>query len=98
MAGAGRSFDADVGGDGDRPTGHGFLLDACRPRARALGGILDRPCRQLRGAIAVFVDLVIALSQLRMRRELDDAGAKPAARLWAFPALTWLSIGFIAGL
>jgi GABA permease len=48
------------------------------------------------GAIALFVYLVIALSQLRMRRELDDAGVKPAVRMWAFPALTWLTIGFIS--
>src|ERR1035437_6834316 len=40
--------------------------------------------------------LVIALSQLRMRRELDAAGIKPGVRVWAFPALTWLTIGFIA--
>jgi GABA permease len=48
------------------------------------------------GAIALFVYLVIALSQLRMRRELDAAGIKPGVRMWAFPALTWLTIGFIA--
>jgi GABA permease len=48
------------------------------------------------GAIALFVYLVIALSQLRMRRELDVAGVKPAVRMWAFPVLTWLTIGFIA--
>jgi len=47
------------------------------------------------GAIALFVYLVIALSQLRMRRELDAAGVKPAVRMWAFPALTWLTIVFI---
>jgi GABA permease len=48
------------------------------------------------GAIALFVYLVIALSQLRMRRELDAAGVKPAVRMWAFPVLTWLTIAFIA--
>jgi GABA permease len=48
------------------------------------------------GAIALFVYLVIALSQLRMRRELDAAGVRPAVRMWAFPALTWLTIAFIA--
>jgi GABA permease len=48
------------------------------------------------GAIALFVYLVIALSQLRMRRELDAAGVRPAVRMWAFPALTWLAIAFIA--
>jgi len=49
------------------------------------------------GAIALFVYLVIALSQLRMRRELDAAGVKPAVRMWAFPVLTWLTIAFIGG-
>jgi GABA permease len=48
------------------------------------------------GAIALFVYLVIALSQLRMRRELDAAGVRPAVRMWAFPALTYLTIAFIA--
>jgi len=49
------------------------------------------------GAIALLVYLVIALSQLRMRRELDAAGVTPAVRMWAFPALTRLAIAFIAG-
>lgn len=48
------------------------------------------------GAIALFVYLVIAVSQLRMRRELDAAGVRPAVRMWAFPGLTWLTIAFIA--
>ena len=49
------------------------------------------------GAIALFVYLVIALSQLKMRRVLDATGVRPAVRMWAFPALTWLTIAFIAG-
>jgi GABA permease len=49
------------------------------------------------GAIALFVYLVIALSHLRMRRELGAAGVQPAVRIWAFPTLTWLTIAFIAG-
>jgi GABA permease len=48
------------------------------------------------GAIALFVYLVIALSQLRMRRELDAAGVRPLVRMWAYPALTYVTIGFIA--
>jgi GABA permease len=48
------------------------------------------------GAIALFVYLVIALSQLKMRRELDAAGVRPAVRMWAYPALTYLTIAFIA--
>jgi GABA permease len=49
------------------------------------------------GAIALFVYLVIALSQLKMRRELDAAGTEPAVRMWAFPALTYVTIAFIVG-
>ena len=38
---------------------------------------------------------MIALSQLRIRKELDAAGVRPLVRMWAFPALTWLTIAFI---
>ena len=48
------------------------------------------------GAIALFVYLVIALSQLRMRRQLDRAGHRPQVRMWLYPWLTYLTIGFIA--
>jgi GABA permease len=47
------------------------------------------------GAIALFVYLVIALSQLRMRRQLDREGQRPAVRMWLYPWLTYLTIGFI---
>ncbi|WP_255353789.1 amino acid permease [Phycicoccus sp. Soil748] len=48
------------------------------------------------GAIALFVYLVIALSQLRMRRTLDAEGATPAVRMWLYPGLTYVTIAFIA--
>lgn len=48
------------------------------------------------GAIALFVYLVIALSQLRMRRQLDAEGHTPAVRMWLYPGLTYATIGFIA--
>ena len=48
------------------------------------------------GAIALFVYLVIALSQLRMRRQLDEAGHSPAVRMWLYPGLTYATIVFIA--
>ena len=48
------------------------------------------------GAIALFVYLVIALSQLRMRRQLDAEGHSPAVRMWLYPGLTYATIGFIA--
>ena len=40
---------------------------------------------------------MIALSQLKMRRELDAEGTEPAVRMWAFPALTYITIAFIVG-
>jgi L-asparagine transporter-like permease len=46
------------------------------------------------GAIAVFVWLVIAVSQLRMRRRLErDDPARLTLRMWGYPYLTWVSIG-----
>ena len=50
------------------------------------------------GAIALFVWLAIAISQLRMRRAVDRAGVAPPLRMWLFPVLTWLTILVIAGL
>ncbi len=47
------------------------------------------------GAIALLVYLVIAVSQLRMRRQLDDRDL--ALRMWAYPVLTWAVIAFIVG-
>jgi L-asparagine transporter-like permease len=45
------------------------------------------------GAIAVFVWLVIAVSQLRMRRQLErDDPARLTLRMWGYPYLTWVSI------
>lgn len=44
------------------------------------------------GAIALFVWLVIAASQLVLRRRADAAGAKLEIRMWLFPYLTWASI------
>ncbi|MCV4285614.1 amino acid permease [Pseudomonas capsici] len=47
------------------------------------------------GAIALLVYLVIAVSQLRMRRKLEREGQEPAFKMWLFPWLTWLVIGLI---
>jgi GABA permease len=47
------------------------------------------------GAITLFVYLVIAMSQLRMRRQLDADGHRPEVRMWLYPWLTYLTIGFI---
>jgi GABA permease len=47
------------------------------------------------GAIALFVYLVIACSQLVMRRRMDAEGERAPVRMWAFPVLTWVAIVFI---
>jgi len=47
------------------------------------------------GAIALLVYLVIAISQLRMRRQVDDAELE--LKMWAYPVLTWVVIAFIVG-
>ncbi|KLO62086.1 GABA permease [Dermacoccus sp. PE3] len=47
------------------------------------------------GAIALFVYIVIAVTQLRARAAMDKAGARPAVRMWAFPVLTYVTIAFI---
>ena len=47
------------------------------------------------GAIALFVYIVIAVTQLRARAAMDKTGARPAVRMWAFPVLTYVTIAFI---
>jgi GABA permease len=47
------------------------------------------------GAIALLVYLVIAVSQLRMRKILLAEGADIKMKMWLYPWLTWLVIGFI---
>ena len=47
------------------------------------------------GAIALLVYLVIAVSQLRMRRMLRRQNVELTFRMWLFPWLTWLVIAFI---
>ncbi|MCY1413931.1 putative GABA permease [compost metagenome] len=47
------------------------------------------------GAIALLVYLVIAFSQLRMRAKLEKSSARIEFKMWLFPWLTWLVIGFI---
>ena len=49
------------------------------------------------GAIALLVYLVIAVSQLRMRRQRMARGEQIAFKMWAFPVLTWATIFFIIG-
>lgn len=47
------------------------------------------------GAVALLVYLVIAVSQLVMRRQMDREGVAPSIRMWGFPYLTWAVIVFI---
>ncbi|WP_256103309.1 amino acid permease [Streptomyces sp. ODS05-4] len=48
------------------------------------------------GAVALFVWLVICLTQLRMRGILlREAPEKLTVRMWLFPYLTWATAGFI---
>lgn len=49
------------------------------------------------GAIALLVYLVIALSQLRMRKKLLAQGQQLKLQMWLFPWLTWAVILFIVG-
>ncbi|MNE14477.1 GABA permease [compost metagenome] len=48
------------------------------------------------GAIALLVYLVIAVSQLRMRRMLLKQKVELTFRMWLFPWLTYLVIAFIS--
>ncbi len=50
------------------------------------------------GAIALLVYLVIAVSQLRMRRQRMAKGEKIDFKMWLFPGLTWAVIVFIVGI
>ncbi|MHA3050028.1 MULTISPECIES: GABA permease [unclassified Acinetobacter] len=47
------------------------------------------------GAIALLVYLVIACSQLRMRKRLIAEGKPLSMKMWCFPYLTWAVIVFI---
>ena len=47
------------------------------------------------GTIALLVYLVIACSQLKMRRKLEGRGREIPLKMWLFPWLTWAVIVFI---
>jgi GABA permease len=49
------------------------------------------------GAVALLVYLVIAVSQLRLRRRMRDSGTDVEFRMWLYPGLTWAVIAFIVG-
>lgn len=51
------------------------------------------------GAVALFMWLLIAASQLRLRRHLDRADAdRLALRMWGYPYLTWIAIAAMTAL
>jgi GABA permease len=50
------------------------------------------------GAIALFVWLVIAASQLILRRRMGAAAKDLQLKMWFFPYLTWISIASIVAL
>jgi GABA permease len=50
------------------------------------------------GAIALFVWLVIATSQLILRKRMGAAAKNLDLKMWLFPYLTWIAIGAIVAL
>ncbi|WP_144660343.1 amino acid permease [Paenarthrobacter nicotinovorans] len=50
------------------------------------------------GAIALFVWLVIATSQLILRKRMGAAAKDMELKMWFFPYLTWIAIGAIVAL
>ena len=45
------------------------------------------------GTVAIFVYVLIAFSQLRLRKRLErDAPEKLRVKMWAYPYLTWIAI------
>lgn len=51
------------------------------------------------GTVAIFVYLLIALSQLKLRAELErEAPERLRIRMWAYPFLTWLAIVAMIGI
>lgn len=51
------------------------------------------------GAVILVVWILIAVSQLRLRRQLErEAPQKLTVRMWAFPVLTWVALAGMAGI
>ena len=63
--------------------------EALRPK-----DVLDT-LMNMTGTIALLVYLVIACSQLKMRRKLELKGSDIPLKMWLFPWLTWAVIVFI---
>ena len=67
------------------------FFDSLRPK-----DILD-VLMNTTGMIAMLVYLVIAFSQLKMRRKLEAEGREIRLKMWLFPWLTYAVIAFIIG-
>ena len=65
------------------------FFDSLRPK-----DILD-VLMNTTGMIAMLVYLVVAFSQLKMRRKLEQEGREILHKMWLFPWLTYLVIAFI---
>jgi len=51
------------------------------------------------GTVAIFVYLLIAMAQLRLRARLEqEAPEKLRLRMWGYPYLTWLAILAMVGI
>lgn len=51
------------------------------------------------GTVAIFVYILIAISQLRLRARLErEAPHRLKVRMWAFPYLTWVAIAGMVGI
>ena len=48
------------------------------------------------GAIILFIYMIVAFGQIRMRRQLERQGAPLPLKMWLFPYLSWAVIGGIA--
>jgi GABA permease len=48
------------------------------------------------GAVALFVYLMIAISQVSLRRRLEDQGARLPLKMWLFPWLSYITIAAMA--
>lgn len=50
------------------------------------------------GAVALLVYLIIAFSQLRMRRKMEKENVELPIKMWLFPYLTYATIAVVAGI
>jgi L-asparagine transporter-like permease len=47
------------------------------------------------GALILFVYLLIALAQIRLRTAMRRAGRHPSFAMWLFPGLSWATVAVI---